>query len=97
MDPTSEARAQRERDFARFPASSGNTRMCPWSADTMKRAAVVCRRCDRDVPSVANTPPATTTPDQRVWFRELALSCGNEADDVATLVTSLAAAPASED
>jgi len=40
-------------------AAAGDSRICPWCAETIKAAAVVCRYCGRDVEPVVAAPSAT--------------------------------------
>jgi tetratricopeptide (TPR) repeat protein len=39
------------------PSVQPEERTCPWCAETIKAAAVICRFCGRDVQSPPNTPP----------------------------------------
>ena len=39
-----------------------DTRLCPYCAETIKKSAIVCKHCNRDIPP-SQTPPATTSSD----------------------------------
>ncbi|HYD26943.1 hypothetical protein [Brevundimonas sp.] len=43
-------------------APSGDTRDCPWCAETIKAAARICRFCNRDVDPVERLDPAAASP-----------------------------------
>jgi hypothetical protein len=42
--------------YTPLPRPEPNERACPWCAETIKTAAVVCRFCGRDVEAMANAP-----------------------------------------
>ncbi len=97
MEPTDVVRRRRAAELANAigtpqARSQGPTRSCPWCAETIKAAARICRFCNRDVeptPSVADKSP--TTVEQRAWFRELAVECYIDPDDIAKLMTMFTA------
>lgn len=96
MEPTVEVRAKREAEVAmRVSGGPGETRLCPWCAETIKRAAVVCRHCGRDVESVPVDGPAATA-EQRVWFREITRACAIAAPEAGALQTKFLARPVSD-
>jgi hypothetical protein len=96
MEPTVEVRAKREAEVAmRVSGGPGEIRPCPWCAETIKRAAVVCRHCGRDVESVPVDRPAATT-EQRVWFREITRYCAIAAPEARALQTKFADRPVSD-
>jgi hypothetical protein len=39
------------------PSAQSEERTCPWCAETIKAAAVICRFCGRDIQAQPNTPP----------------------------------------
>jgi len=97
MEPTDEVRLRRAVELANAigapqDRSQGATRSCPWCAETIKAAARICRFCNRDVeptPSVADK--SATTVEQRAWFRELAVECYIDPNDIAKLMTMFTA------
>jgi len=69
---------------------SGDTRKCPFCAELIKREAIVCKHCRRDVP-VVPTPPKYPVESRRIAL-EYDLSALEKADhhviyDVAKLVS----------
>jgi hypothetical protein len=66
MSPTPEAQARRDAEVAGATHSLGGSmqlRPCPWCAEQIQPAAVVCRYCGRDV-----QPIAVATAEG--WFRD---------------------------
>lgn len=70
--------------LARVPAISvSDTRDCPYCAETIKKAAIVCRFCGRDVPAapdeaVAPTAASTVKPLLLDSGRIVCPECGSE-------------------
>jgi hypothetical protein len=63
IEPSGEQRLIRATELAHVmqtsqtnqpPSKSSVDRACPWCAEPIKAAAVICRFCDRDVPPLAN-------------------------------------------
>jgi hypothetical protein len=79
MEPSAEERLRRTTELAKaMQVSSGAIqqrpesaeRACPWCAELIKPAAVVCRFCGRDVPRMEYSAPILTASQElETWLR----------------------------
>ena len=72
MEPTDAVRARRDRVKAAAIAvavggrGAAETRACPWCAEAIKVAAIICRHCGRDVaPAASGTTGSIGSPKRR--------------------------------
>jgi hypothetical protein len=71
MDPTPQAEADRMSQInaalqtqrgSDVTPSADSTRRCPWCAETIKSAAIICRFCGRDVEPIEPDPDPSRSP-----------------------------------